>query len=253
MLGHKADKATTILTNLNLRHLDGLKCNHAGGHPRESESKSLARWAWGLNLAIAQACWGFLQGASAPASERNVPNPARDHSTHRFESVKLGSKSRIFRDGGGKPSFGGTHPAKRPECRLLHVGKLLLDSLSMNITWKQKDVSRTGLLLQCIAEVVLKPQKGSPIPPEVVDSVRVQVASALSSVHTASVQAGLAPKGDILSQPRGQPSFLPCSIFWQWKLKMLTASTPFLWRTVFRWGLMMTCCQIQGFGQPKKS
>ena len=60
----------------------------------------------------------------------------------------------------------------------------------------------------CIAEAVLKPQKGSPIPPEVVDSARAQVASALSSVHTASVQAGLAPKGDILSQPRGQPFFL---------------------------------------------
>ena len=208
MLGHKADKSTTILTNLNLGHLHGLKCNHPGGHPREGNSKDLARWAWGLNLAIVAACWEFLQGLSAPASEGNIPKPAEDPATHRFESVNLGNKSRIFRDGGGKPSLGRLHPASRPECRLLHVGKLLMDSLSDSITWQSGTAKKTGPLLQCMGEAILNPSKGSPIPLEVTNRIRSQVADLLSPTHAELIKAGLLPQGSILDRPEGQPFYL---------------------------------------------
>ena len=130
MLGHKVDKSTSLLTNLLLGFLHRLQCNHPGGHHGfQGNSKTLARWAWGLNVQIVRAVVLFLQNVRPSPSQITMPLDSPLCQEHDYEKPVLGHRSRVLRDGGGIPSPGARHPDKREPPKLSHIGVLLRSAL----------------------------------------------------------------------------------------------------------------------------
>jgi hypothetical protein len=145
MYGQLVAKPTTVATNLNLHHMAGVKCNHPGAHQGTTveDSGSLARWAWGMNQAIAQAIAEHTASHSQPPGKApwlpQAPGPTvapwskvPDTATYapwrqealpdKVETVRSGFKQRPLRDGGGKTSPGRLRPANRQPNRLAQVG-----------------------------------------------------------------------------------------------------------------------------------
>eukprot|EP00971_Amphidinium_carterae_P321037 6381635-Amphidinium_carterae.1 len=142
-------KPTTMACTLNIPELR-LQCNHAGHRRRRIDSKSLARWPWGVMCILADTMvrvWheGLPTPAAPPASvalpihpdlvHEPPPQELRDILAGELvdrqgqEIIYAGSKFRLIRDGGGLPSMGHKRPSLRSPPMLLDLAEVLWKTL----------------------------------------------------------------------------------------------------------------------------
>ena len=120
-LGQRAGAKWTTLMHKHMpgiRKLQDLSCNHNQHESQTNASQELARWAKGLNQAVARALVRTLPNlahwTNAADSDRNIDKIATPTSQPQNDiHVQIGHKSRPLRDGGGKPSPGRRHPMQR--------------------------------------------------------------------------------------------------------------------------------------------
>ena len=140
MLGHLVSKTTSAMTNFDLPGLQELWCQHENNHRdiRVEDSSSLSRWAWGLNIMLAQALssvcsWLHTSNLEVPQhSDRAQGSPYSVRPTPSQpgapEIVTIGFKHRPIRDGGGKPSLGRYRPGHRSPATLAAMGASIIAS-----------------------------------------------------------------------------------------------------------------------------
>ena len=173
--GHVAEKTTTIMTNLDLRHMANKFCNH-GPHPRVRNSRSLSRWAWGFNLALVQAALVFISQGNQVAPDRCVAMDHEPAQTIGVEKVQLGHKSRPLRDGGGKTSNGRFAPGDRPAPKLREICKIL-ESVALDPVDPSKPEGPS--VLEQIQKSIGTGNKSCPIPAATLGKARYMVAAQL--------------------------------------------------------------------------
>ena len=211
MLGGLVEKATSVMSNLDLAKLDNLCCNHPGGHTYSGSSKGLSRWAYGLCLSISLSLNLFLQGVNPTTSDRPIPQACAAVDIQASEVVTLGNKSRPLRDGAGKPSLGRKSPQHRPKPKLRRIGEILLSMAMTQFqtqpSWdlpssfsERSQVSPWELLEYAVQH----PCKGHPLPTEMSQSLRTTLVNKLIQDH---VHQGWSEK-DLCHQAEGQPFYL---------------------------------------------
>ena len=82
----------------------------------------------------------------------------------------------MLRDGGGIPSPGVRHPENREQPKLAYLGMMLRSALVTPLTWESSEGPKEGTLQECLLSSLGTGVKTSPVPPEAVGALRIQVA-----------------------------------------------------------------------------
>lgn len=169
-MGQVVPKTTKVATNLPLKKWKDLYCNHRDHCDSGiTDSSSLSRWPWEMNLQIARALArrldnfpGFSHDRPAVSSKLVLsegpgalgPEPG----PHPPDVVRVGFKHRPLRDGGGKPSLGRWNPKTRPAAKLAGLGAAIL--------------AAQGQAHSLVKDSLARQDKFQPFPTELIEEVR---------------------------------------------------------------------------------